>query len=85
MKLRLIFQVAYKCTNDALVLGPMGFGAWRSPPEQVARIMKEELEIVNGVVKHLTLACLEVQQSDYIVRSRDKVESNYKVFQHVFE
>ena len=83
-KLRLIFQVAYKCGNDALVLGPMGCGAWRSPPEQVARIMKEELDLVNGVFKHVTMACLEVKQRDYIVQNRDKVESNYHVFQHVF-
>lgn len=85
LKLRLIFQVAYACKNNALVLGPMGCGAWRSPPEQVARIMKEELDLVHGAFDHVTLACLEVNQSDYIVRNRDKPASNYSVFKHVFD
>jgi len=85
MKLRLIFQVAYKCKHNALVLGPMGCGAWRSPPEQVAQIMKEEIELVHGAFDHVTVACLEVQQSDYIVRNRDKAISNYHVFKQVFD
>lgn len=84
-KLRLIFQAALKCGNDALVLGPMGCGAWRSPPEHVAQIMKEEIQSVQGAFKHITLACLEVQQNDYIVRNREKLISNYSVFKQVFD
>lgn len=84
-KIRTIFQVAKRYGNDAVVLGPIGCGAWRNPPRHVARITKEECERQDAV-RVVVVACLEVKQSEYIVRdrARDGGLSNYAEFSEVF-
>lgn len=42
-KIRQIFQIADYHRHDYLVLGALGCGAFGNPPEEVARIFKEEL------------------------------------------
>lgn len=79
-KIRLILQAAYRCRNDSVVLGPLGCGAWRNPPEQVARIMREEVVPYMHVFKVVVVACLEVDPFSYIVLHRDK-PSNYVIFE----
>lgn len=83
-KLRLIFQQARVRSKDSLVLGPMGCGAWRNPPAQVARIMYEEIQNVKNAFKVITVACLEVDPKSYIVVHRDK-PSNFEAFRKAFE
>ena len=41
MKIRLIFQVAKQKGVKKLVLGALGCGAYRNPPEEVAKIFKK--------------------------------------------
>lgn len=43
-KIRQIFQIADQHKYDYLVLGALGCGAFGNPPEEVARIFKEELD-----------------------------------------
>jgi uncharacterized protein (TIGR02452 family) len=87
-KLRLIFQVAQKGQPpyDSLVLGAMGCGAWKSPPESVAAVMKEELDAAGGAFERIVVACLEVDAKDYIVvdKNDDQKASNYEVFSRAF-
>jgi uncharacterized protein (TIGR02452 family) len=43
-KVRVIFEVAVLHGHDALVLGALGCGAFGCPPDDVARVFKEELD-----------------------------------------
>lgn len=43
IKIRQIFEIADRHKYDYLVLGALGCGAFGNPPEEVARIFKEEL------------------------------------------
>ena len=79
IKIRCIFQVAQTYGFDSLVLGPLGCGAWRCPPLQVAQIFQEEINKHNGAFSTIVFACLEVKSSDYIVLNRNK-ESNFTAF-----
>jgi uncharacterized protein (TIGR02452 family) len=74
-KIRLILQAGME--YNALVLGPLGCGAWRCPPEEVARIFKEELQ----TNKLIVFACLEV--TEHVVVNCERV-SNFDVFSRVF-
>lgn len=82
-KLRLVFQAAYRCRNDSVILGAMGCGAWRNPPEHVARIMREECEMIKHAFREIIVACLDVDPKSYIVLNRD-APSNFATFQEVF-
>ena len=43
IKVRLILQIAIQKGHDAVVLGALGCGAWRNPPQHVAEIFQEVL------------------------------------------
>ena len=80
-KIRLIFETSRKNGNGAVVMGPMGCGAWRNPPHEVARVMYEEhLQYADILV---VVACLEVDPRAYIVLHRDK-PSNFAAFEQTF-
>lgn len=57
-RLRLILRVAAQMGNDAVVLGPMGCGAWRNPPHAVARVFATVLPEFNGMFRELVVAAL---------------------------
>jgi len=86
-KIRLVLRAAAANGNDALVLGAMGCGAWRNPPDEVARIMHTEidrfLQRATAPPLRIEIACLEVDPSAYIVRHRDRV-SNLRAFTREF-
>jgi uncharacterized protein (TIGR02452 family) len=82
-KLQCIFLSAQSINCDALVLGPLGCGAWRCPPAHIATIFKEEIEKSNGAFSFIAFACLEVDQNSYIVKNRNQV-SNYAEFNRLF-
>jgi uncharacterized protein (TIGR02452 family) len=74
-KILLIFQVAKKNHHDSLVLGPLGCGAWRCPPQHVAQIFKKTCAKLNGLFAHITFACY----------SRPELpDTNFTVFSNVF-
>lgn len=84
VKIRCLFQAAQKYGYNALVLGPLGCGAWRCPPKHVARIFKEEIEKYDGAFIFIVFACLEVKENDYIVVNRGR-PSNFAEFSAVFQ
>lgn len=76
-KLELIFQVAKRGGHDSLVLGPVGCGVWRAPPQHIAEIMRSVCHAYKGVFKHITIACL--------TRGPAANNSNYTIFSTVFK
>lgn len=78
-KIRCIFQAAQLIGCDTLVLGPLGCGAWKCPPEHVAQIFKEEIDNNSGAFAFVAFACLDVNTESYIVQNRGQV-SNYTEF-----
>jgi len=75
-KIELICQTAKHYGHDALVLGPLGCGVWRSPPRQMAEIMRSVLSSYRGVFKQVTFACLD--------KGVVGASSNYTIFKEVF-
>ena len=71
-RLRLILRVAAANGNDAVVLGAMGCGAWRSPPRPVARVFRRVLPEFNGVFRDIYIAILT------------KVKSRHHSLYHIF-
>jgi uncharacterized protein (TIGR02452 family) len=57
-RLRLILRVAAQMGNDAVVLGPMGCGAWRNPPGAVAGVFATVLPEFDGVFREIVVAAL---------------------------
>lgn len=80
-KLRLIFQVGYKTNHDVLILGALGCGAWRSPPEHVAEIFKEICDEYSGMFKYVIFAVLR-GAGDYAPSKFHK--DNYDIFTKYF-
>jgi uncharacterized protein (TIGR02452 family) len=75
-KIQLIFQVAKRGGHESLVLGPLGCGVWRAPPQHMAEIMRGVCNMYKGVFKHITFACL--------TRGPAASNSNYTIFSSVF-
>jgi uncharacterized protein (TIGR02452 family) len=79
-KIRNILNVSYKHGHDIVILGALGCGAWRCPPYHVATIFKKITLEYNKLFKAIIFAVLEVDDDKYIVKNREKKESNYKIF-----
>lgn len=58
LRLRHILRVAAQMGNDAVVLGPMGCGAWRNPPGAVADVFARVLPEFDGVFCEIVVAAL---------------------------
>jgi uncharacterized protein (TIGR02452 family) len=83
-KVRLIFQVGAKGGHDSLVLGALGCGAWRNPPEHVAEIFKEVLIKYRGMFKKIVFACLNFGEGGYVRGGAGAGRvSNFDVFTRV--
>lgn len=74
-KILLIFQVAKKNHHDSLVLGALGCGAGKCPPEHVAQIFKKTCAKFNGLFAHITFACYS---------RPEQPDTNFTVFSKVF-
>jgi uncharacterized protein (TIGR02452 family) len=83
-KIELICQIADTYDNDVLVLGALGCGAWRNPPEDVARVFKEVLDNFHGCFRVVVFAILPQCEKGYIVKTT-RTQSNLDVFQKIFE
>lgn len=79
-KIELILQIAHKKGHDSLVLGALGCGAWRNPPEHVALLFHEVLEKYQGVFKEIVFPCLSIA-----VHRRAGEASNYEVFSEILK
>jgi uncharacterized protein (TIGR02452 family) len=62
-RLRLILDTAAYMGNNAVVLGAMGCGAWRTPAHAVARIFGRVLPEYAGVFHEITVAILSTHSS----------------------
>lgn len=74
-KIRLIFQTGYNNGHDVLILGALGCGAWRSPPEHVAEICLEICKEYHGMFKYVVFAILGIGNTGI---------NNYNVFMKTF-
>jgi uncharacterized protein (TIGR02452 family) len=83
-KIELILQIGYKKGHDSLVLGALGCGAWRNPPQHVAQLFKEVLLKWTGRFKKIVFACLEVGEGGAIVKNRRSGPTNFEVFSECF-
>lgn len=57
-RLRLVLRVAAHKGNDVVILGAMGCGAWRSPPQAVADVFARVLPEFNGCFQQIFVAIL---------------------------
>lgn len=80
-KIRLIFQIGYKTNHDVLVLGALGCGAWRSPPEHVAEIFQEICNEFDGMFKFVIFAVLRGAGDN--VKTNFRID-NYDIFTRYF-
>jgi uncharacterized protein (TIGR02452 family) len=83
-KVETIFQVALANGNDAVVLGALGCGAWRSPPRHVAEIMHLVTRRWAHAFAEVSFAILAGAEVGYIVRNRRSGPDNYEVFSTCF-
>jgi uncharacterized protein (TIGR02452 family) len=78
-KIATIFQIAKSRAHDALVLGPLGCGAWNNPPAHVAAIFREQVSLYDGVFKHIAFACLTPSATPHTTTHAGYV-NNYEIF-----
>jgi uncharacterized protein (TIGR02452 family) len=84
-KVELVLQVAVRHGHDGVVLGAMGCGAWKSPPEHVAQIMRDVIrDLPNDAFRIVVVAVLQGAMPGYIQMHRDRAE-NYPVFARYFQ
>lgn len=69
-RIRRIFQLAAANENDVLVLGAFGCGAFRNPPELVARVFRKVMEEYIG--------CFDT--IEYAVYHTERETANYNAF-----
>jgi uncharacterized protein (TIGR02452 family) len=84
-KIRMILDIAYVHKHKVVILGAMGCGAWRNPPEDVASCFKRVIGHYMGCFHAIVFAVLEVSQRSYLIRNRDVTRSNYAVFKEILE
>jgi uncharacterized protein (TIGR02452 family) len=57
-RLRLVLHVSAHKGHDVVILGAMGCGAWRSPPQAVADVFARVLPEYNGCFNQIFIAIL---------------------------
>jgi uncharacterized protein (TIGR02452 family) len=82
-KIRTIFNIALVHDHENLVLGAFGCGAFKNPPNHIARLFKEVLEepLYKNQFSHIIFAILDNHNSYRYFNP----EGNFKPFQQVFE
>ena len=83
-KIETIFQVALANGNDAVVLGALGCGAWRSPSQHVAEIMHFVSRNWKSAFAEISYAVLSGKDAGYITNDRKKGPDNHEVFSSYF-
>ena len=73
-RIKRILEVAKKEETEVLILGAFGCGAFRNPPEVVARLFKEELEHYHFEKVEFAVYCREESPND-----------NYNIFNKTLE
>lgn len=85
LKIRNIFRTAHAMGNDSLVLGALGCGAWRNPPEDVAAAFLRVCQEHEGMFRRVEFAVLPSDSMEYFAPNHDQRPNkcNYRVFEQV--
>ncbi len=83
-KVDLILQTAYTHAHDSVVLGALGCGAWKCPPDQVAQIFSQVISKYSGAFKLIDFAILKPSKSMYLLNDIHQTNSNFEIFSQVF-
>ncbi len=83
-KINLILQIAYENSHDSVVLGALGCGAWKCPPEQVAQIFSQVIAKWEGAFKLIVFAILQPSNSMYLLNDIHQTNSNFEIFSQIF-
>ena len=84
-KVELVLQVAHRHGHDAVVLGAMGCGAWKCPPEHVAEIMRDVLRRTpQGAFRAVAVAVLSGTAAGYVTVDHSSRPDNFAVFSRYF-
>lgn len=79
-KIHAIFAVSLLYGHDTVVLGPLGCGAYRNPPEHVAQIFQHVIQEYYGCFKRIVFAIID----DHNARLAHNPEGNLVPFQRIF-
>lgn len=83
-KVETIFQVAIANKNDAVVLGAIGCGAYRNPPQHVAEIMHRVTRKWAHAFTEVSFAIFSGTEAGYIVNNRRNGPDNFEIFSNYF-
>jgi len=82
-KIRTIVRLGLKNGNDSLVLGALGCGVFRNPPEQVAQLFKEVLNESEFKNKYSRIIFAIID--DHNAYQSHNPHGNYKPFKEIIE
>ena len=84
VKVELVLQLAHRHGHDGVVLGAMGCGAWKCPPDHVAEVMADVLSRfcarVPGAFRRVDFAILRGAEAGYITLLGDGRRDNFDAF-----
>jgi len=66
-KITTLFKVALKHNHTTLILGALGCGAWKNPPEEVAKIFDELIKKYDGVFDEIIFPIID-NSKNYLMR-----------------
>jgi len=77
-KIRTIFKIAIKYGHNYLILGALGCGAWKNPPEEVARIFTEIIKEFDGVFEEIIFPIID-NHKNYLLKDIHH-KSSFNIF-----
>ncbi|CAF3926094.1 unnamed protein product, partial [Rotaria sp. Silwood1] len=77
-KIENLFSIAYNHKHDCLILSALGCGAFRNPPEHVAKIFRSVIEQYAGFFQTIIFAILD----DHNTGQQHNPEGNFKSFRN---
>ncbi|CAF1459194.1 unnamed protein product [Adineta steineri] len=80
-KIENIFAIAYHNRHDSLVLSALGCGAFRNPPDHVAKIFRSAIEQYAGFFQLIVFAIID----DHNAGLNSNPKGNFLPFQHEFK
>ncbi|CAF1327794.1 unnamed protein product [Rotaria sordida] len=75
-KIENIFSIAYKHKHDCLILSALGCGAFRNPPDHIAKLFRSVIEQYAGFFQTILFAII----NDHNTGQQHNPQGNYKSF-----
>ena len=85
-KFHTILRVAFSHNHQTIIMGAIGCGAWKNPPDDVARCFMEVFREgeYDGCFREIVFAVLEVPNGSYMIRSHNRSKkTNYEIFKSI--